>query len=125
MEGTPTFYGAGNNDNAIFFDGATIGAAAADGYLLSGRFDSSFRMDEGGGRFTIGGSIGPAPGAAPFVNRLFMVLGSSQLIQSAATPGGYSSLGPSIVGGKGQIVGNAGPAGYTATQGGQVTATKY
>jgi hypothetical protein len=36
LEGKPTFYGAGNNDNAIFFDGATIGAALADGYLLVG-----------------------------------------------------------------------------------------
>jgi hypothetical protein len=125
LEGKPTFYGAGANDNAIFFDGPTFGAAIADGYWLVGRFASSLRMDEGGGRFTTGGSIGPAPSATPFVDHLFMVLGSNQLIQSATTPGGYSSLGPSIVGGKGQIVGNAGPAGYTATQGGQVTATKY
>ncbi|CCD95297.1 conserved hypothetical protein [Bradyrhizobium sp. ORS 375] len=136
IEGWPVFYGAGDADNAIFFDGSTYGAASADGIFVDGRFDTVIRLDQGGGRFNIGGVIPygksvasvAAKSPAAFVNRLFMVLGASELLIGACPAGsGYRSLGASIVGGNGLIVsrGCPIPGGVLQTQNGKVYSSKW
>ncbi|WP_315761998.1 MULTISPECIES: hypothetical protein [unclassified Bradyrhizobium] len=135
LEGIPTFYGAGNEDNAIFFDGSTYGAAIADGILVDGRFDSAFRMDEGGGRFNWGGTIPyngsvvsiAAASPSAVLNRIYMVLGNSELLLGACpASSGYASVGPSIIGGNGLLIAHncTIPGSYAQQQNGKVYADK-
>jgi hypothetical protein len=135
--GKLVFHGSGSNDNAIFMDGPTAGASVTDGIQVAGTFDTIWRMDEGGGRYTLGCStagcksvvpIADESRAQPFANRMFMILGTEQLLLGGCpTDGGYASLGPSIVGGYGAIVtfGCAIPGGIIKSQGGAVWVTKY
>ncbi len=129
MEGSAIFSGSGSNDCAFFFDGPCPGASIANGFQVEGSFDTIFRMDEGGGRYTIGGTVGPVAGTAPAANRLFAILGCNELIQSATlVNGGYSTLGPSVVGGNAlflNVTGAAVPGGISATQGGRIETTKW
>lgn len=130
MSGVCTIVGSGNKCNAIFFDGPTPGASIANGFNCEGTFDSIFRMDEGGGRYTLSGDPHPvldASGHAPFANRLLMILGENELILGGPiSQGGWASLGQSIVGGDGLLVtnGNAIPGSVTTTQGGRVAVAK-
>jgi hypothetical protein len=135
--GKLVFHGSGSNDNAVFMDGPTAGASVTDGIRIAGTFDTIWRMDEGGGRYTLGcstpgcNSVVPVADESrpqPFVNRMFMILGSEQLILGGCpVDGGYASLGPSIIGGYGSLVtfGCAIPGGYVTSQGGAVWPTKY
>jgi hypothetical protein len=131
MSGICTIVGSGLNCNAVFFDGGAPGASAANGFNCQGTFDSVWRMDEGGGRFTLSGVMQPvndASGHPPFANRLLMVLGENELIMGTTqATGGWASLGPSIVGGNGLLVTNGItiPGSVMATQGGRVVATKF
>jgi hypothetical protein len=135
--GKLVFHGAGSNDNAIFMDGPTAGSSITDGIHIAGTFDSIWRMDEGGGRYTLGCSkpgcnsvipVGDESRPQPFVNRMIMILGSEQLLLGGCpSDGGYASLGPSIIGGYGSIVtfGCVIPGGFVTSQGGAVWPTKY
>ena len=131
MSGICTIVGSGNKCNAAFFDGPTPGASAANGFNCEGTFDSIWRMDEGGGRYTLSGVLQPvndALGHPPFANRLLMILGENELIMGTPQAmGGWASLGPSIVGGDGLLITNgvAIPGGVTTTQGGRVVTTKF
>lgn len=131
MGGICTIVGSGNKCNAIFFDGPTPGASMANGFNCEGTFDSIFRMDEGGGRYTFSGDPHPvldAAGHPPFANRLLMILGENELILGGPiSMGGWASLGPSIVGGDALLVTNGVgiPGGITTTQGGRVVPSKY
>lgn len=131
MSGVCTIVGSGNKCNAIFFDGPTPGASMSNGFNCEGTFDTIFRMDEGGGRYTLSGDPHPvldASGHMPFANRLLMILGENELILGGPiSMGGWASLGPSIVGGNALLVTNGIgiPGGVTTTQGGRVAATKY
>lgn len=135
--GTLVFHGAGSNDNAVFMDGATAGASISDGIQIAGVFDSVWRMDEGGGRFTLGCSTAGCKSVTPVAddnhqqpsaNRMFMILGSEQLLLGGCPVNtGYASIGTSIVGGHGSLVtfGCQIPGGISTTQNGGVWATKY
>jgi len=133
VEGSLVFHGAGLNDNAFFFDGPAMGASFNGTATMFGTFDSFFRMDEGGGRFTIGCSSSPgcpnftSGNNQTFANHMFIILGANELLLSAPLGGGYASLGYSIVGGQAQIVtsGISIPGGYATRQSGRVDATKY
>ena len=132
MSGKPTFVGNGTNDCAIFFDGPTAGAALSDGFYVENTFGDLFRMDEGGGRFTLSGEITPVPlpgtSIYPIVGRLFAILGTSELILSTAPAGGpWTSLGQSVVGGNANLITNGAsiPGTVVATQGGVIATTKF
>jgi hypothetical protein len=135
--GKLVFHGAGSNDNAIFMDGPTPGSSITDGIEIAGTFDTIWRMDEGGGRYTLGcgkpgcHSITPVldeKQVPPSANRMFMILGSEQLLLGGCPySGGYASLGPSIIAGNGSLVtfGCAIPGGVITSQNGGVWPTKY
>lgn len=129
MEGTCTIIGSGSNTSAFFFDGPCPGAAIQDGFNIENTFGDVFRMDEGGGRFTLSG---PIQHTAPTIAaRLLSVLGTNELIIGG--PGFissgssiYLSIGPSVVGGNAVVVTNGVPitGGIIQTQGGLVTTAK-
>jgi hypothetical protein len=112
--GRIVFYGSGDKDVAISFDGPTAGSSFNGGIQIAGRFDTVWRMEQGGGRFTLGciaegcASIEPIAdeaGDMPSINRLFMIIGSEQLrVGNCPRRDGYRKLGPSIVGGNGLLV---------------------
>lgn len=124
--------GNGPNTSAFFFDGPTPGASSAATIQVGGQFGDIWHMDEGGGRFTLSSTIQPITwnGRPCYANRLLAVLGTEQLILGGGPnqfPGGYASLGPSVVGGHALIIGN--PAfiagGITQTQFGHIYQTKF
>jgi hypothetical protein len=112
--GKIVFHGSGDKDIAISFDGPTAGSSFNGGIQVAGRFDVVWRMEQGGGRFTLGCSsqdcasiepIADESGEMPSINRLFMIIGSEQLrIGNCPRRDGYRKLGPSIVGGNGLLV---------------------
>lgn len=121
MEGTCTIIGSGTNTSAFFFDGPCPGAAIQDGFNLRNTFGDVFRMDEGGGRFTVSGLIQPT--SATIVGRMFAILGTNELILGGPQPTGssaYLSIGPSIVAGNAVVVTNGVnvPGGWVEQQGG-------
>nr|WP_041756625.1 hypothetical protein [Bradyrhizobium sp. ORS 278] len=138
MEGTPVFVGAGKYDNAIYFDGPTAGAALMDGFLVDGEFDSLLRMEEGGGRFRIHGSIAPVSrpegtwypwrvSEQPRVGRMVSIHGASQLyLNGDPQLTGWGSIGTSIVSGQALLVTNGRriPGGAKATQNGLIADSK-
>lgn len=134
--GKLVFHGAGLNDNALFFDGPTPGSSITDGIHMAGTFDTIWRMDEGGGRYTLGCStkscssiipVGDESRAQPLANRMFMIQGAEQLLLGGCpTNGGYESLGRSIISDHGTIVtfGCPIPGGYVTSESGTVLTTK-
>ena len=123
--------GNGSNGSAFFFDGATVGASAAGTIQVAGVFNDIWHMDEGGGRFTLGSIIQPIPspvsGQPCSATRLLAILGSEELILGGQFPGGYSSLGQSLVSGNGLLVTNgiSIAGGVTNGQNGHIFSTKY
>lgn len=127
MEGVCTIVGSGLNTSAFFFDGPCPGAAIQDGFNLQNTFGDVFRMDEGGGRFTLSGLIQPT--APTIVGRMLAVLGTNELIMGGPQPTGssaYLQIGPSIVAGNAVVVTNGVniPGGIVQAQGGIVSVTK-
>jgi hypothetical protein len=112
--GRLVFHGAGKNDVALSFDGPTAGSSIMDGIRVAGIFDTVWKMEQGGGRFTLGcrkkdcTSIMPTADESrekPSIGRLFMVIGSEHLrLGACPQKDGYESIGPSVVGGNGLLV---------------------
>lgn len=130
MEGDVTIIGHGANGSAIFFDGPCMGASIANGFKMKGRFRSAFRMDEGGGRYTLSGTVDGIPdanGQLPFIDAMLEVFGENELILGTPFGPHWYSVGPSRIGGDGLIVTNGVgiPGGYSCTQGGRVVVSKY
>lgn len=129
QEGDVTIIGNGPNGSAYFFDGPCPGASIADGFKVGGVFGDIFRMDEGGGRYSLGGVIQPVTwnGSACSAARLFGIYGENELLIGGSMSGGYASLGMSLVGGNALMVTNGMtiPGGVTTSQGGRVAATKF
>lgn len=139
QEGTVLIIGSGirnrtdgkPNPSAYFFDGPTPGAAIANGFQVAGCFGDIFRMDEGGGRFTLSGKIETRQrdGLWPFADRIFGIYGTNELISNAAFDWAWYSLGQSRVGGQAILL-HTGPAipgggGPIATQHGMITNSKW
>jgi hypothetical protein len=139
QEGTVLIIGSGvrnrtdgiENPSAYFYDGPTPGASIANGFQVAGCFGDIFRMDEGGGRFTLSGPIDPIMlnGQYCFADRVFAIYGTNQLISNAVVGWSWASLGPSRVGGQAILL-HSGPTipgggGPVATQHGLITSSKW
>lgn len=128
MEGSCTIIGNSPNHSAFFFDGPCPGASIANGFNLGGYFGDAFRMDEGGGRFTVSGPVNAVPwsGLNPTAARLYGIYDHNKLLVNAGYGGSWASLGASLASGHGRIVkfGTSIPGGVTATQYGLVTDSK-
>jgi hypothetical protein len=119
------------NQSAYFFDGPTVGAAIKDGFELQGCFGDTFRMDAGGGHFTLSGEITTVDDAnGPcFADRLVAVYGTNHLISNFKASWRWASLGASRVSGgavwqhNGPIV--PGGGGPVQTQQGQFTQSRW
>lgn len=118
-----TIVGCGTNCSAFFFDGPCPGAAIADGFNIQNTFGDVFRMDEGGGRFTLSGAIvtnGPTIAA-----RLFSILARNELILGGPPSNGdFLSIGASIVEGVLVTNGVSIPGGVTPVNGGVIEVSK-
>jgi hypothetical protein len=119
------------NQSAYFFDGPTVGAAIKDGYELQGCFGDIFRMDAGGGHFTLSGPISTVDDAnGPcFADRLIAVYGTNHLISNFDASWRWASLGPSRVAGSAVWQHNGPPVpgggGPVHTQQGQLTSNRW
>lgn len=119
------------NQSAYFFDGPTVGAAIKDGFEVQGCFGDIFRMDAGGGHFTLSGDINTVDDAngACFADRLVSVYGTNHLISNFNASWRWSSLGPSRVSGNavwqhnGPVV--PGGGGPVMNQGGRFTSSRW
>lgn len=126
--------GNGPNGSAIFYDGPTPGAAASGTIQVAGTFGDILHFDEGGGRFTLGSTIQPIPhptlGTLCSAGRLLTVLGTEELLLGGGPsqfPGGYASLGPSLVSGRGMLVTFGIPiaGGVSIAQDGKIFPSKF
>lgn len=101
QSGKVTVVGNGGQSSAYFFDGPCPGASIANGFYLENTFGDVFRMDEGGGRFTLSGFIGPS--APTMIGRMLSILGGNELIlggpQMAPASAYLQVANPSLVGG--------------------------
>jgi hypothetical protein len=111
MEGAVTIIGNSPNHSAIFFDGPCPGASIANGFNVGGYFGDVFRMDEGGGRFTVSGPVngvqwpnGAGTPVYPTAARIWGIYDHNELLTNASYGGSWASLGPSLAAGHGRIV---------------------
>lgn len=126
MDGDVTIWGNGPKSSAIYFDGPTAGASFV-GCKLAGRFRSFFRMDQGGGRYTIGGVIdGVLDGAGqyPVIDHMIEVSNGEALL-GCSFGTHWGSVGPSQVSCNGVVVTNgvSVPGGWNAADTGGIIAT--